>query len=115
MTVALWFIGLLGLVIATLVASARARATPADVVGRGVIAAAAIAYVGVVVAAVWAWGGATAAAGRATQLREGGLVHLAIDGVRLPLDGAITIGHAADATLRIPGPAPAAPPAPRAE
>src|SRR4051812_18317663 len=107
MTVALWFIGLLGLVIATLVASARARAMPADVVGRGVISAAAIAYVGVVVAAVWAWGGATAAAGRATQLREGGLVHLAIDGVRLPLTGAIVIGHAADAALRIPGSAPA--------
>src|SRR5512138_2652473 len=103
MTVALWFIGLLGLVIATLVASARARALPADVVGRGVIAAAAIAYVGIVVAAVWAWGGATATAGRATQLREGALVHLAVDGVRVPLAGAIAIGHGREAAIRVPG------------
>src|SRR5262245_7125117 len=109
MTVVLWFLGMLGLVIATLVASARARALPADVVGRGVIAGAAIAYVGIVVAAVWTWGGATAAAGRTTQLREGGLVHLAVDGVRLPLTGAVVIGHAHDATLRIPGPAPTSP------
>src|SRR5215468_4010606 len=112
MTVVLWFLGLLGLVIATLVASARARAMPADVVGRGVIAVAAIAYVGIVVAAVWTWGGATAASGRATQLREGGLVHLAVDGVRVPLAGPVVIGHAGDAALRIPGPPPSGDAAP---
>src|SRR5689334_22805680 len=103
MAVVLWFLGFLGLLVAALVTSARARAMPSDIVGRRTIAAAAIAYVGIVVAAVWTWGGATAAAGRATQLREGALVHLAVDGVRLSLAGAAAIGHAPDAAIRIPG------------
>jgi len=103
MTAVLWFAGLLALLIATLVAAARGRATPADVVGRGIIAVAGMAYVGIVVAAVWAWGGAMATAGRATQLREGALVHLAVDGVRVPLAGAIAIGHGRDAAIRVPG------------
>jgi hypothetical protein len=103
MTVVLWFLGFLGLLVATLVASARARATPADVVGRGVVAVAAVAYVGIVVAAVWTWGGATAARGRATQLRDGALVRLGVDGVRLPLAAGATIGHGRDAAIRLPG------------
>jgi hypothetical protein len=103
MVAALWFLGLLALLVATLFASARARAAPADVVGRGIIAIAGIAYVGIVVAAVWTWGGATATTGRATQLHEGALVHLAVDGVRIPLSGAVAIGHAPDAALRLPG------------
>ncbi|TMQ16208.1 MAG: hypothetical protein E6J90_24150 [Deltaproteobacteria bacterium] len=103
MAVMLWFFGLLGLLVATLVASARARAMPADVVGRRVIATAAIAYVGIAVAAVWTWGGATATAGRSLQLREGALVHLTVDGVRVPLTAAIAIGHARDAAFRLPG------------
>src|SRR3954466_4357038 len=103
MTVVLWFLGFLALLVATLVASARARAMPGDIAGRRIIAIAAIAYVGIVVAAVWTWGGATAAAGRATQLRNGALVRLAVDGVRLPLTAAVTIGHAPDAAIRIPG------------
>ncbi|HEU4730439.1 MAG TPA: hypothetical protein VFT22_21220, partial [Kofleriaceae bacterium] len=69
MAVALWFVGLIGLLVATLFASARARAAPGDVVGRGVIASAALAYVGIVIGAVWTWGGTTAATGRAAQLR----------------------------------------------
>src|SRR5882724_1491021 len=104
--VVLWFIGLLALLGATLAASARARALPADVVGRGVIATAAVAYVGIVVAAVWTWGGATAAAGRATQLRDGALVRLSIDGVRLPIGSGAVIGHAEGAVLRVPGSGP---------
>lgn len=107
MTVVLWFLGFLGLVVATLVASARARAMPADVVGRGVIAIAAVAYVAIVIAAVWTWGGATAASGRAMQLHDGALVRLAVDGVRLPLAGAVAIGHARDAAIRLPGDGPA--------
>ena len=62
MTVVLWFLGFLALLVATLVASARARAMPGDIAGRWIIAIAAVAYVGIVVAAVWTWGGATAAA-----------------------------------------------------
>jgi hypothetical protein len=103
MATALWFVGLLGLLVATLFASARARAAPADVVGRGVIGAAGVAYVAIVVAAVWTWGGATATTGRARQLREGALVHLTVDGVRVPLRGTIAIGHGRDAAIRVPG------------
>ena len=103
MVAGLWFLGLLALMVATLFASARARAAPADVVGRGIIAIAGVAYVGLVVAAVWTWGGAAATAGRATQLREGAQVRMAVDGVRIPLTGAIVIGHAQDAALHIPG------------
>ena len=103
MTVVLWFLGFLALLVATLVASARARAMPSDIVGRRIIAIAAVAYVGIVVAAVWTWGGATAAAGRSTQLRNGALVHLAVDSVRLPLAGTVAIGHAPDAAIRVPG------------
>ncbi|HEX4421527.1 MAG TPA: hypothetical protein VH165_26610 [Kofleriaceae bacterium] len=95
--------GLLGLLAATLVASARGRAAPGDVVGRAIIAVAAVAYVGIVVAAIWTWGGATAARGRATQLRDGALVHLTVEGVRAPVTGTIAIGHGADAAIRVPG------------
>jgi hypothetical protein len=101
--VALWFVGFLGLIVATVVASARARATPSDIVGRGLIAVAALPYVAIVVAAAWAWGGAIATEGRATQLRDGALVHLTLDGVRVPMNGVIAIGHGADAELRVPG------------
>jgi len=103
MAAALWFLGLLGLLVATLFASARARATPTDVVGRWLIAIAAIAYAGIAFAAVWVWGGGVAITGRATQLRDGALVHLAVDGVRVPLTHPIAIGHGADAAVRIPG------------
>src|SRR3954463_5675241 len=102
MTVVLWFLGFLALLVAALVASARGRATPGDIVGRRIIAIAAVAYVGIVVAAVWTWGGATASAGRSTQLHNGALVRLAVDGVRLPLAGAVAIGHAPEAAIRIP-------------
>lgn len=103
MVAGLWFLGLLALLVATLFASARARAAPADVVGRGIVAIAGVAYVGIVVAAVWTWGGATATTGRATQLHDGALVHLAVDGVRIPLTGPIAIGHGPEAVLRLPG------------
>lgn len=103
MVAVLWFIGLVALLVATLFASARARAAPTDVVGRSIIGVAGLAYVGLVAAAVWTWGGAIATSGRATQLRGGALVHLAVDGVRLPLKGAIAIGHARDAAIRLPG------------
>src|SRR4051794_26512048 len=100
---ALWFLGLLALLVAALFASARGRAAPTDVVGRGIIAIAGVAYVGLVVAAVWTWGGEQATNGRATQLHEGALVHLTIDGVRTPLSSPIAIGHATEAALRLPG------------
>jgi len=103
MAIALWFVGLLALLVATLVASARARAEPADVVGRGVIGCAAIAYVGITIAAVWTWGGATAAAGRARQLHEGALVRLELTGVRVPLNGPVVIGRGRDAAIQVPG------------
>jgi hypothetical protein len=102
MTVVLWFLGFLALLVATLVASARARAMPGDIAGRWIIAIAAVAYVGIVVAAVWTWGGATAVAGRATQLRNGALVRLVVDGVRLPLTAPVAIGHGPEAAIRIP-------------
>jgi hypothetical protein len=102
--VVLWFAGLLGLVVATLFASARGRAAPTDVVARSIIAIAAVAYVGIVVAAVWAWGGATATTGRASQLQGGALVHLAIDGVRVAMPAApIALGHDHAAAIRVPG------------
>lgn len=103
MVAVLWFLGLVGLLVATLFASARARAAPTDVVGRGIIGLAGVAYVGIVVAAVWTWGGTTATSGRATQLRDGALVHLSVEGVRVALAGAIAIGHAHDAAIRVPG------------
>jgi hypothetical protein len=101
--VVLWFIGLVTLLVATLFTSARARAAPADVVGRGIIAIAGVAYVGLVGAAVWTWGGMTATTGRATQLRDGALVQLSIDAVRVPFTGPIAIGHGRDAAIRVPG------------
>ncbi len=97
----LWFIGLLALVIATLVAAARARATPTEVSGRAAFVLVALAYSALVVAAVWIWGGTTAASGRAARLRDGAAVHLTLDAVRAP--AATTIGHDRDATIRIPG------------
>lgn len=101
--VALWFVGLLGLLAAAIFASARGRAAPFDVVGRPIIAIAGAAYVGIVVAAVWAWGGAAATEGRATQVRSGALVRVRVDGVRVALDAPVVIGHAANAVLRVPG------------
>src|SRR5262245_23788999 len=99
----LWFLGFAALLVATLVASARGRAAPTEVVSRRIIGIAGIAYLGIAMAAVWTWGGEPATEGRATQLHDGALVHLAIDGVRISLGGPVVIGHDRGATIRVPG------------
>ena len=103
MSLVSWFAGLIGLVIAAGVASGRGRAAPNDVFGRSVIVTAAIAYVAVVVAAVWVWGGETAATGRATRLRDGASVNLTLRGVRVPLERTVTIGRGGEADVRVAG------------
>src|SRR5262245_60079356 len=103
MALVLWFAGLIGLVIAAGVASGRGRATPNDVFGRSVIATAAIAYVAVVVAAVWMWGGETAAKGRAARLGDGASVNLTLRGVRVPLERTIAIGRGEGVDVRVAG------------
>ena len=103
MAVTLWLLGLVGLLVATLVGSARGRAAPGDVADRRVIAVAGVAYAAIALAAVWTWGGATATTGRARQLREGALVRLSVDGVAVPIVAPIAIGHAGDAAVRVPG------------
>ena len=103
MALVLWFAGLIGLLIAAGVASGRGRAAPNDVFGRSVIVAAAVAYVAVVVAAVWVWGGETAASGRAARLRDGASVSVTLRGVRVPLERSIAIGHGEAADVRVAG------------
>src|SRR5689334_12748159 len=103
MSLVLWFAGLIGLLIAAGVASGRGRAAPNDVFGRSVIAAAAVAYVAIVVAAVWVWGGETAASGRAGRLRDGASVSLTLRGGRVPLERVIAIGRDAAADVRVAG------------
>ncbi|MEO8701762.1 MAG: hypothetical protein ABI867_17075 [Kofleriaceae bacterium] len=99
----LWFIGLVGLIVAAAVASGRGRASPNEVASRGVIATAAIAYAAVVASAMWLWGGATARDGRLDRLREGVSVSVEIESVRVPFERSLSIGHRADAGVRIPG------------
>jgi len=104
--IALWFAALIGLVIAAAVASGRGRPSPGDVASRRVIVVAAIAYAALVAGAVWLWGGAMARDARTDRLREGATVDVEIVALRVPLGhGArsIVVGHAATATLRIPG------------
>ncbi|MBA2538376.1 MAG: hypothetical protein H0V17_01970, partial [Deltaproteobacteria bacterium] len=105
MGVVLWFAGLIGLIVAAAVASSRGRATPSEVVGRGVVAIAA-AYAGLVVSAIWLWGGQDARDGRADRLREGATVAVTIEGVRVAIQDTphvVSIGHGIDATVRMPG------------
>jgi len=106
MALILWFAGLVALVVAAAVVSGRARATPMDVVGRGVVATSAIAYAALIVAAVWTWGGTMAAEGRATRLRDGAQVSLSIRDVRVPLAGPVAIGHGPKVTVALPGAGP---------
>jgi hypothetical protein len=85
------------------VASARGRSSPTDVAGRNVIAVAALAYAAVIAAATWVWSGAPASDGRADRLREGASVDVTMRGVRVGLAHTLTIGHAADASVHVPG------------
>ncbi len=110
MALALWFAGLIGLIVAAAVTSGRGRANPSEVIGRGVAAIAAVAYAGLIVSAIWLWGGQDATDGRADRLREGATVSVTIEGTRIPLAGtrAWTIGHGAQSqrgrsTIRLPG------------
>lgn len=108
MATALWFVGLIGLVVATAIASARERAMPDAFVRRGVLASAAIGLVAIAVAAVWIWGGASASRGRALRIAEGAPVSIAVRDVRVPLarGGIVSIGHAATSTVIVPGTGP---------
>ncbi|HEY4239861.1 MAG TPA: hypothetical protein VGM88_08595 [Kofleriaceae bacterium] len=81
MAILLWFAGLLGLGAAALVVSAKGRAAPTDVAGRGPILVTAAAFAGLVAASVWTWGGAAATHARADRLAGGALVHLQLRGV----------------------------------
>ncbi len=103
MTVILWFAGLCALVALALVATARSRARPDDVIGRAPFVAVAIAHAGLAAAAVWAWGGERAVTSRGDALRAGPRVELELRAVTVPLDRAISIGHARDAAVRLPG------------
>jgi len=103
MALALWFAAFVGLIVAAAVASARGRSSPTDVAGRNVVAVAAVAYAAVIVASTWIWSGAPASEGRADRLREGASVDVTMSGVRVGLARVLTIGHAADASVHVPG------------
>ncbi|MDX2090671.1 MAG: hypothetical protein SFX73_22620 [Kofleriaceae bacterium] len=103
MAVALWLVGLFGFVVAAVVASAKGRRAPADIVGRGVIASAAIAYAAIVVAAAWTWGGATASKGRTALIAKGAPVRVVLDGVRVPVKTGITVGRGPRAGVQLVG------------
>ncbi|MEJ7601035.1 MAG: hypothetical protein WKG01_24240 [Kofleriaceae bacterium] len=103
MALALWFAGFVGLIVAAAAASARGRSRPTEVAGRNVIAASAIAYVGVIAAATWIWSGGPASHGRTDRLREGASVDVTLRAIRVGLEGSITIGHGDQATVAVPG------------
>jgi hypothetical protein len=103
MAVALWLVGLLGLVSAAVLASGRGRRAPADIVGRGVITTAAVAYAGLVIAAAWTWGGATASKGRAALIAEGAPVRVVLERVRVPVKTGITAGRGTTAAVQLVG------------
>ncbi|HEV7557829.1 MAG TPA: hypothetical protein VGO00_20325, partial [Kofleriaceae bacterium] len=107
MSIAFWLCGFVGLVIAAVVASARARAMPGDVVARGAAFAAAVTCAGLAAGAIWLWGGAMATNGRADRLREGALVRLSVREIAVPIDKTITVGHADASTVQLPGTGPA--------
>src|SRR6266545_7175881 len=103
MTLALWFAALLGLVVAAAIASSRGRASPNDVARRSTIAIASAAYVGLVVSAVWVWGGSIASHARADRLAEGATVHVTVRGVHIPFTRTLVLGHGATADVHVPG------------
>src|SRR6185312_7845328 len=103
MDVALWFAALCGLVVVATVATARARANPDAVIGRGAFVAAAFGHAVIIGGAIWVWGGTDASVGREAQLRHGPRVTLELRAVTLAVDRAIAIGHAATADVRMPG------------
>src|SRR5262247_3057178 len=100
MTTALWFAGLLGLIVAAAISSSRGRASPNEVARRSAIAVAVAAYAGLIIAAVWTWGGSIAIRARGDRLAEGAAVQVTVRGVRVPFAHPLAIGHgrAADAT-----------------
>src|SRR6266700_1700102 len=99
MSIAFWLCGFVGLVIAAVVASARARAMPGDVVARGAAFAAAVTCAGLAAGAIWLWGGAMATTGRADRLRDGALVRLSVREIAVPIAKTITVGHADASTV----------------
>src|SRR5262249_53073057 len=99
-----WFAGFIGLIVAAAVASGRGRASPNDVVARSVIGIAGAMYAGLVIAAVGAGGGTSAATGRADRLREGASVNVTLRGLRMKLEHSIAIGRGPAADVRTPGP-----------
>jgi len=103
MSIAFWLCGFVGLVIAAVVASARARAMPGDVVARGAAFAAAVACAGLAAGAIWLWGGTMATTARADRLRDGALVRLSVREIAVPIDKTISAGHADAATVQLPG------------
>jgi hypothetical protein len=102
MSIALWFTGFVGLIVAAVIASARARSLPGDVVTRGAAFAAAMTCAVLATGAIWIWGGTMATTGRADRLREGAPVRIAIHEVAVPIDHSITIGRG-DVTVQLPG------------
>jgi hypothetical protein len=103
MTAALWFAGLLGLIVAAAISSSRGRASPNEVARRSAIAVAAAAYAGLIVAAVWTWGGSIAIRARGDRLAEGAAVQVTVRGVRVPFAHPLVIGHGPAADVRVPG------------
>src|SRR6185312_803991 len=103
MDVALWFAALCGLVVVATVATARARANPDAVIGRGAFVAAGFCHAVSIGGAIWVWGGTDASVGREAQLRHGARVTLELRAVTLAVDRAIALAPAATADARLPG------------
>jgi hypothetical protein len=102
-----WFVALVVLIVAATFATSRARARPDDVVARPVFVAVAIGYAALVATTIWTWGGTRAAEDREALVHAGARVELALRGVAVAADKPIVIGHAREATVRLPGPGPA--------
>src|SRR5437868_10646291 len=102
MALALWLIGLLGMIIAAAAAAGRGRARPNDVATRAMIAVAAGGYVAIVAGAVWTWGGTAADEGRAARIHDGARVELTLGGLHVAT-APVTIGHGDAAAIRLAG------------
>lgn len=103
MALVMWFVALVGLIVAAAFASGRGRATPNEVASRRVVATAMVAYAAIIAATAWLWGGATARDGREARLREGASVTVEIESVRVSFVRTLTFGHGDTADVRVPG------------
>ncbi|HTR55021.1 MAG TPA: hypothetical protein VMJ10_30255, partial [Kofleriaceae bacterium] len=101
--VALWLAALCGLIVAAAIATARARAKPDAMIERGWFVALALVHVALVAGAAWTWGGERALDARDDRLHAGAQVALELREIDVPVAAPVAIGHARDATVRLPG------------